>query len=78
MGDLNGDQRSEILVRANTGTFLAWLQVSTILSGIDGSVIMTFSENISTLYPVWLSCADVGDVDGDGVAELAVGDSLLF
>ena len=76
VGDLDGDGRSEILVGAHRADAAGVDSgLARVLSGGDGSTLW----NLPGAAPgdaFGLSVADAGDVDGDGVPDLAIGAPL--
>jgi hypothetical protein len=73
LGDLDGDNRSELLVGAPLATGTAsGSGVAHVLSGKDGSRLWSLSGVSADDHFGW-SGASIGDVTGDGVPELAVG-----
>lgn len=66
-GDLDGDGYGDLLVGG---------QVSEVLSGRDGSALLSFQSPTATDF-YGRSCAAVGDLDGDGVGDLAVGSATV-
>lgn len=67
-GDVDGDGRPDVIVGAERGSGARYAEV---LSGADGSVIHRFTS--PELNDGFGFVAGVGDVDGDGFADLAVG-----
>ena len=72
-GDLNGDGRGDIIVGAvldsSAGTYAGRAQA---FSGADGSLLLTIDGGAAGDWLGW-SVAGVGDQDGDGVPDVAVG-----
>lgn len=81
LGDLDGDGTLElaVMVKRTPGAGQSATSLTFVLS-IDrmGAVVRALRWNDETLpddAPVWLSLAAIGDVDGDGVTDVALGDS---
>src|SRR5204863_6084240 len=63
VGDLDGDGKADLLLQnTQTGAINAWL--------MNGASIRAGSGNITTLSPTRWSFAGIGDVDGDGTADV--------
>jgi len=67
VGDVNGDQISDFAVNVEAS------KSALILSGADGSLIWTLTAPKSSVY-FGFSLGGGGDVDGDGVPDVIVGD----
>jgi hypothetical protein len=81
LGDLDGDGTFElaVMVKRSPGAGQSATSLTFVLS-IDrtGAVVRVLRWNDRTLPdddPLWLSLAAVGDVDGDGVTDVALGSS---
>ncbi len=61
-GDVNGDGRTDFIVGCDDHAYLC--------SGADGTVLLHFTEGSNILYGY--AVAGLGDVDGDGVPDVAV------
>lgn len=74
LGDTNGDGRSDLLVGApaSPGSTIGEGRAY-ILSGADGSVLHELEGSATTSALFGQGCASIGDVDGDGVSDGAVG-----
>lgn len=66
-GDVNGDGRADVIVGL-------WGDVARVYSGADGSLLHSFPSAPGSPPIAW-SVSGVGDVDGDGVPDLAAGGS---
>lgn len=70
-GDVNGDGHGDVMVRATDGA----TDTVRVFSGADGSLLLTIQEVFG--HPLLgVPMAGVGDVDGDGKADLALGTAL--
>ena len=73
-GDVNGDGVDDLIAGANDGDINGPFSGSArVYSGVDGSVLLNLdSESTANLFDISVSGA--GDVNGDGVADLIVGE----
>ncbi|MGB0952303.1 MAG: VCBS repeat-containing protein [Planctomycetota bacterium] len=73
-GDVNGDGTPDFLVVASRDTQpLGTLGATIVYSGVDGSQLLRATgENGQS--GIWMRADGIGDVDGDGLDDIAVGD----
>lgn len=72
-GDFNGDGHDDLLVTApNYGEFDQGSGRAYIYSGADGSLLARISTNVQ-LSGLGLAASSLGDVDGDGFDDIALG-----
>lgn len=67
-GDLNGDAIPDFVVGSAAGRY------AEVVSGKDGTTIRTLAPNAGVPIYFGYAVASGGDVDGDGIADVAVGD----
>jgi len=75
VGDVNGDGKADIVVGAsgkNVGGN-EWQGRAYVYSGADGSVLFTLDTPSPQAYAMFGESVAVGDVNGDGKADVAVG-----
>lgn len=71
VGDVNGDGFADVLV--GTGTWsIAGIGRARVTSGVDGAVIYDYSSAVPHDGLGWSVCG-LGDVNGDGVPDFAIG-----
>ena len=71
-GDVNGDGFADLIVGAPAD---GGGSNTDVLSGADGSVLYNFDSDSNTTFFNEVSVSGAGDVDGDGFADLIVGDT---
>ncbi len=77
VGDVNGDGKADIAVAASAGTVgeNVWQGQVYIFSGVDGSLLFTLDAPTPQPLAFFGQSLGVGDVNGDGKADVAVGAS---
>lgn len=74
-GDVNGDGHDDVIAGAGPVLNAAPGEV-TIFSGLDGSALHVISDPSTLPSFFGLAVAGIGDVDGDGLPDVAIGASL--
>lgn len=73
LGDVDGDDRDDFAISAPSYPFTPWESEVQIYSGASGALIRVLANPGTLSNNFGRAMANLGDVDGDGVEDLAVG-----